>query len=78
MTTVIDGTAFVGAKLAAMGAHATQIAVDAPFFALSDNVGRRVLGTEHYTLLAGPLTPDPERAALGGRVVESDLFAGID
>jgi N-acetyl-1-D-myo-inositol-2-amino-2-deoxy-alpha-D-glucopyranoside deacetylase len=78
VTTVIDGTAFVGAKLAAMGAHATQISVDAPFFALSDNVGRRVLGTEHYTLLAGPLTPDTELAALGGRVVESDLFAGID
>jgi N-acetyl-1-D-myo-inositol-2-amino-2-deoxy-alpha-D-glucopyranoside deacetylase len=78
VTTVIDGTAFVGAKLAAMAAHATQISVDAPFFALSDNVGRRVLGTEHYTLLAGPLTPDTERAALGGRVVESDLFAGID
>jgi N-acetyl-1-D-myo-inositol-2-amino-2-deoxy-alpha-D-glucopyranoside deacetylase len=52
VTTRIEAGDYLDAKLAAMRAHATQISVDGPFFALSDNVGRRVLGTEHYTLLA--------------------------
>jgi N-acetyl-1-D-myo-inositol-2-amino-2-deoxy-alpha-D-glucopyranoside deacetylase len=48
-----------------MRAHATQITVDAPFFALSDGVRRPASGTEYYTLLAGPRGP-------GDR--EHDLF----
>jgi N-acetyl-1-D-myo-inositol-2-amino-2-deoxy-alpha-D-glucopyranoside deacetylase len=73
VTTEIDARDYLDAKLAAMRAHATQIAVDSPFFALSDNVGQRALGTEYYVLLAGPAgagRPD------GGR--EDDLFAGLD
>jgi N-acetyl-1-D-myo-inositol-2-amino-2-deoxy-alpha-D-glucopyranoside deacetylase len=70
VTTRIDAGAYLDAKLAAMRAHATQIAVDSPFFALSDMVGRRALGTEYYTLLAGPPGPAP-----GG--LEDDLFAGL-
>ncbi len=54
VTTEIDAGDYLDAKLAAMRAHATQIAVDSPFFALSDKVGQRALGTEYYTLLAGP------------------------
>ncbi len=54
VTTAIDARGYLDAKLAAMRAHATQIAVDSPFFALSDMVGQRALGTEYYTLLAGP------------------------
>jgi len=54
VTTRIDAADYLDAKLAAMRAHATQIAVDSPFFALSDMVGRKALGTEYYTLLAGP------------------------
>ena len=73
VTTEIDGTAYLEAKLAAMRAHATQISVDSPFFALSDRVGRRALGVEHYTLLAGPRGPGG-----GPRDWETDLFAGID
>ena len=65
-TTQIDGEAYFGRKLAAMRAHATQITVSAPFFALSDGVRRRAYGTEYYTLLAGPRGP-------AGR--ETDLFA---
>jgi N-acetyl-1-D-myo-inositol-2-amino-2-deoxy-alpha-D-glucopyranoside deacetylase len=53
-TTEIDAGAHFGQKLAAMRAHATQITVDAPFFALSDGVRRRAFGTEYYTQLAGP------------------------
>ena len=72
VTTAIDGTAFVGAKLAAMRAHATQITVDGPFFALSNNLGDHVWGIEHYRLAAGELGP---RTGADGR--EEDLFAGV-
>jgi len=69
---VINGSDFVEHKKRAMLAHATQIAVDGPFFALSDNIGLEVLGIEHYTLIKGQKTaPFDER----GR--ETDLFAGI-
>src|SRR5271165_212466 len=71
VTTRIDARDYLDAKLAAMRAHATQIAVDSPFFALSDRVGRRALGTEYYTQLAGPRRFDEP----GG--FEPDLFAGL-
>ena len=72
VTTEIDARDYLDAKLAAMRAHATQIAVDSPFFALSDMVGQRALGTEYYTLLAGPAWT---RVAPADR--EPDLFAGL-
>ncbi len=77
VTTEIDASDYLDAKLAALRAHVTQIAVDSPFFALSDKVGRRAMGTEYYTLLAGPpggsswASPGPSSGW------ESDLFAGI-
>jgi N-acetyl-1-D-myo-inositol-2-amino-2-deoxy-alpha-D-glucopyranoside deacetylase len=70
----IDGTEFLAAKIAAMRAHATQIAVDSPFFALSDMVGRKALGVEYFTLLAGLGIAGSDGGA-GDR--ETDLFAGI-
>lgn len=73
VTTEIDARDYLGAKLAAMRAHATQISVDGTFFALSDNLGQRALGTEYYTLLATSRVT-PGRA---GEARESDLFAGI-
>jgi N-acetyl-1-D-myo-inositol-2-amino-2-deoxy-alpha-D-glucopyranoside deacetylase len=57
VTTSVDGLAYLDAKIAAMTAHATQITVDGAYFALSDNVGRRVPGVEHYVQLAGPGVP---------------------
>jgi N-acetyl-1-D-myo-inositol-2-amino-2-deoxy-alpha-D-glucopyranoside deacetylase len=72
VTTEIDATAFLDVKLAAMRAHATQIAVNSPFFALSNNLGQRAFGREYYTLLAGPRGP-----AVGPDGRESDLFGGI-
>jgi N-acetyl-1-D-myo-inositol-2-amino-2-deoxy-alpha-D-glucopyranoside deacetylase len=74
VTTEIDGTAYLDRKLAAMRAHATQITVDAPFFALSNQIRHEALGVEYYTLLAGPFggTGDPAGGP-GGR--ETDLFA---
>ena len=56
-----------------MRAHATQITVDAPFFALSNGIRHEACGVECYTLLAGPRGPAQARAGPGGR--ETDLFA---
>jgi N-acetyl-1-D-myo-inositol-2-amino-2-deoxy-alpha-D-glucopyranoside deacetylase len=72
VTTEIDGTPYLAAKMAAMRAHATQISVDGPFFALSDKVGQRINGREYYTLLAGE--PGPPA---GPHCREADLFAGL-
>jgi N-acetyl-1-D-myo-inositol-2-amino-2-deoxy-alpha-D-glucopyranoside deacetylase len=69
---VINAVPYVDQKIAAMKAHGTQIAVDGPFFALSDNVGVQVWGDEYYTLVKGELA-GPRDAQ--GR--ELDLFAGI-
>jgi N-acetyl-1-D-myo-inositol-2-amino-2-deoxy-alpha-D-glucopyranoside deacetylase len=68
VTAEIDGTPFVAAKRAAMRAHETQITVDGDYFALSNDLGLRILGTEYYTQLAGPRS-DP------GAGYERDLFA---
>ena len=67
VTTEIDATVYLDAKLAAMRAHETQITMDGEFFALSNEYGMRVLGTEYYTLLAGARGP--------GAPYEGDLFA---
>lgn len=71
VTTEVDASDHLDAKTAAMRAHKTQIAVDGPFFALSNNVGQKAFGTEYFTLVRGELGPLD-----GGR--ERDLFAGID
>jgi len=68
VTTEIDASAYFERKLAAMRAHATQITVSPPFFALSNQVRQRALGVEYYTLLAGPGAP----AEPGART--TDLF----
>ena len=82
ITTEIDATAYLEAKLAAMRAHATQIAVDAPFFALSNQVRHEARGVEYYTLLAGPFGPlgppgplGPLGSPAGSGRREVDLFA---
>jgi N-acetyl-1-D-myo-inositol-2-amino-2-deoxy-alpha-D-glucopyranoside deacetylase len=72
VTTAIDGSAFHAAKLAAMRAHATQIAVEGGFFALSNNLGSPALATEYFRLVRGR-PAGPFDAA--GR--ETDLFAGV-
>ena len=69
---LIDGNAYVEQKMDAMKAHHTQIALDGPFFALSNNLGLQVWGNEFYTLVKGKKTEPFDEA---GR--ESDLFAGV-
>lgn len=73
ITTEIDARDFLEHKVAAMRAHRTQIAVDGPFFALSNNVGQKAFGMEHYVLARGERGPGDGPA---GR--EDDLFAGLD
>ncbi|MBT2386926.1 N-acetyl-1-D-myo-inositol-2-amino-2-deoxy-alpha-D-glucopyranoside deacetylase [Streptomyces sp. ISL-11] len=68
VTAAIDGTAHAAAKAAAMRAHATQILVEGPFFALSNDLGQPLLTDECYQLVRG-------RAAAPR---EDDLFAGVD
>ena len=70
VTSMIDGAPWRQAKVAALRAHATQIAVDGPFFALSNGVGQPLLVTEHYRLVHG--VPGAATDADGR---ESDLFA---
>ena len=57
----------------AMRAHPTQISVDGPFFALSDNLGFKVWGKEFYRLVYGEVSGTRDE---NGR--ETDLFAGIN
>jgi N-acetyl-1-D-myo-inositol-2-amino-2-deoxy-alpha-D-glucopyranoside deacetylase len=67
VTTEIDGEAYLAQKLAAMRAHATQITVSPPYFALSDGIQRLASGAECYTLLAGPHGPGDREADLFGQ-----------
>ncbi|MDQ1745941.1 MAG: N-acetyl-D-myo-inositol-2-amino-2-deoxy-alpha-D-glucopyranoside deacetylase [Frankiaceae bacterium] len=72
VTTQVDARDYLDAKLDAMRAHATQIAVDGPLFALSNNIGQKAFGYEHFRLVRGELGP-----AGGGEWQETDLFAGL-
>jgi N-acetyl-1-D-myo-inositol-2-amino-2-deoxy-alpha-D-glucopyranoside deacetylase len=72
VTTLINGGQYVDAKMAAMKAHETQISLDGPFFALSNNLGLQIWGDEYYTLVKGDKT-GPFDAQ--GR--ETDLTSGI-
>jgi N-acetyl-1-D-myo-inositol-2-amino-2-deoxy-alpha-D-glucopyranoside deacetylase len=73
VTAMIDGTKYVDLKMKAMVAHATQIELDGPFFALSNNLGQQVWGHEYYSLVHGNKT---EPFDSHGR--ETDLFAGVN
>jgi N-acetyl-1-D-myo-inositol-2-amino-2-deoxy-alpha-D-glucopyranoside deacetylase len=72
VTTLIDGNKFVQAKMDAMKAHETQIALDGPFFALSNNLGLQVWGHEYYTLVKGNKSAPFDSS---GR--ENDLTSGV-
>ncbi len=73
VTAAIDATAYTGAKVEALRAHATQVTVsaDGSVFALSNHATQPVLGLEFYHLVRG----QP-----GGRTDEKgreiDLFGG--
>ena len=72
ITTQIEGPDFVDARLLAMKAHRSQIALDSPFFKFMEMMGPQSLSTDYYQLAVGEVGPvDPAT----GR--EADLFAGV-
>jgi N-acetyl-1-D-myo-inositol-2-amino-2-deoxy-alpha-D-glucopyranoside deacetylase len=57
VTTAIDGSARLGRKVAAMRAHATQLEVAEPDFALSNGIWQPIGAVEHFQLVVGQTTP---------------------
>lgn len=72
VTSVIKAPDYVEQKLEAMKAHETQISIDGPFFAISNNLGLSVWADEYYTLVKGEKSKPFDES---GR--EIDLFAGV-
>jgi N-acetyl-1-D-myo-inositol-2-amino-2-deoxy-alpha-D-glucopyranoside deacetylase len=68
LSAAVDGGTYVENKMAALRAHPTQITVDGPFFALSNNVGESVWATELNRLAKG---------TKGAEGLDTDLFAGL-
>lgn len=72
VTTQVDGRDQLDAKVAALRAHRSQVNVEGPFFALSNNVGQRAFGLEHFVLVEGERGP-----GVGEHGWEDDLFTGV-
>lgn len=68
ITTQIDVSGFVELRSKALLAHATQIDPDSFWFAIPDEMHRRVYPWEDYTLI---------ESRVASALPESDLFAGI-
>lgn len=71
VTTVVDATEQLGAKAAALRAHATQVVVGDGTFVLSNGRTQPLRAVECYRLAVG----EPRPPADGGP--ETDLFAGL-
>jgi len=67
----VEADDYAAVKMEALKAHRTQISVDGPFFALSNNKGNEVWGTEFFRIAKGK--PGPT----GPDGLETDLFAGL-
>lgn len=74
ITTVVEATDVLPAKVAALGAHATQVVVGPTgrACALSNDLALPILGYEHYILAAGAAGDRDERGW------ETDLLAGLE
>ncbi|MFZ2012815.1 MAG: N-acetyl-1-D-myo-inositol-2-amino-2-deoxy-alpha-D-glucopyranoside deacetylase [Nocardioides sp.] len=71
ISTAVDGSARLEQKLDALRAHRTQVSVEGPFFALSNNLGNRAWGTEYFRIAQG------RPGDFGADGLETDLFAGL-
>ncbi|GAA2171826.1 mycothiol conjugate amidase Mca [Agrococcus versicolor] len=69
VTTRIDVSEHLDQRDAALRAHSSQVAPDAPFFFWPHEVVRRAWPTEDFELV---------RSTVGEQLPETDLFAGID
>jgi N-acetyl-1-D-myo-inositol-2-amino-2-deoxy-alpha-D-glucopyranoside deacetylase len=72
VTTVIHAPDQQPAKARALAAHATQVTVAGEFFALSNNLGQQVVGTEYFRLASGR-----PGGAVDADGRETDLFGGL-
>jgi N-acetyl-1-D-myo-inositol-2-amino-2-deoxy-alpha-D-glucopyranoside deacetylase len=82
VTTTIDVAAYLPAKLAALRAHATQVAVwegqdDQRAYALTDGVARPVCAVEQFALAHGRVDPAQVRTDLLGGVAGVAGVAGV-
>lgn len=73
ITSIVEAGDFAPAKLAALRAHETQINTEDSFFALSNNFGSQVMGTEYYRIAKGSVSSPFNESGL-----EIDLFNGIN
>jgi N-acetyl-1-D-myo-inositol-2-amino-2-deoxy-alpha-D-glucopyranoside deacetylase len=71
ITTVIDTGDYLQAKVAAMRAHESQIAMDDFFYAMADGGGRMMFAQETFRLVRGEVGPTGEDGK------EDDVFAGV-
>jgi N-acetyl-1-D-myo-inositol-2-amino-2-deoxy-alpha-D-glucopyranoside deacetylase len=72
LAAAVDGSAYLAQKMAAFRANPTQITLDGPFFALSNNEGNQMWGVEYFRIAKG------QRGELGPDGLEWDLFSGIE
>jgi N-acetyl-1-D-myo-inositol-2-amino-2-deoxy-alpha-D-glucopyranoside deacetylase len=72
LSAALDGSAYLEQKMDAMRSYPTQITLDGPFFALSNNEGNQMWGVEYFRIAAGDL------GEVGADGLESDLFSGIE
>ncbi len=68
---VIEAPEQLPAVVAALRAHATQVRVEPPWYALSNDIAHRIAAREGFRRVSGP------PAAVPGRTAD-DLFAGLD
>ena len=71
LTACVEAEEYAAVKMEALKAHRTQISVDGPFFAMSNNKGNEIWGTEFFRIAKGQ--PGPT----GPAGLETDLFAGL-
>ncbi len=72
VTTSVDFSQFLDIKMAALAEHVSQVQTDSGFFALSNNLGTKAMGVEHFRIAQGEVAaPFDEQ----GR--ETDLFNGV-
>jgi N-acetyl-1-D-myo-inositol-2-amino-2-deoxy-alpha-D-glucopyranoside deacetylase len=73
ITSVINAGDFATAKFNALKAHITQINTEDGFFALSNNFGSQVMGSEYYRIAKGTVAAPFDENGL-----ETDLFNGVN
>jgi N-acetyl-1-D-myo-inositol-2-amino-2-deoxy-alpha-D-glucopyranoside deacetylase len=71
LSAVVDAGDHAEQKMDALRAYPTQITLDGPFFALSNNQGNQMWGSEFYRIVRG------RRGPLNEDGLETDLFAGL-